>query len=354
MKKVNVNNLHDGDILGRDLYRDNTLILKEGKPLTKKVINKLKQWRYKTIVIKDNQIESEEINNSLIKEEQFILPKNNISNLKNIFFSNLSSIGHEHRYGKALHKTIDYFWLENLFINHMSKPNVCKLLDDLKKWDLYTYQHSFDVFILGTLFAREINLPNIEIFSLGCLLHDIGKIDIPKSILIKPQNLSPKEFNFIKCHTIYGHQILSDYNFPEEICNLAKSHHERLDGSGYPEGLKSNQIDESTKALGLIDVYSALTLKRPYRNAYGSPIAEKILIKECNLSEMDYYYKFFKMLEIFPLNSTVELTNGIKAKIVEVNHNTPSFPILRDIYNDSRKIKMPLNKSVKISKLLNI
>lgn len=352
MKLMNIKDLQDGHLLGRDLYRDNTLILKAGTPLTKNVISKLRQWGFTTIEVRDDlNSNDEEIIYSNNKNNE---SSNNISKLKKLFFENLTTIGHEHRYGRALHNANDYFWLENIFVNHMSNPTVYTLLEKLKKWDLYTYQHSFDVFILGTLFAKKIKLNNIESFSLGCLLHDIGKIEIPKSILKKPAKLSIEEFNLIKCHTLYGYKILKQNNFPEEICKLAKYHHERIDGSGYPNGLTSDEIDEEYKILGLIDVYSALTLPRPYRNAFGSQVAETILIKECRMVDKNYYYKLFNMLEIFPLNSTVELTNGKLAKIIQVNNSAPSFPILIDAKNQSRQITMPLNKSVKINKILNV
>lgn len=354
MTVVNVKDLQEGDVLKEDLYRGGTLVLKSGTSLTKALISKLKHWDIPSVEIRSaedehhvsdqNEQETKVVNNSPDS-----VPS--VSEIKNVFLNNLLKIGHEYRYGFALNDLVDYQWLEGLFIKFMSTRKIYKLLEKLKDWDYDTYQHSFDVFILGTLFAKKLKIDDIEQFAVGCLLHDVGKLEIPKSILDKSSKLSEQEYESVKNHTIYGYRMLKQQDFPEYVANLAKSHHERVEGSGYPDGLKNAEIKEEIKVLAIVDVYSALTMARPYRNAYGSTVAVKMLLKERKMVEDYYFYTFFRMLDIFPLNAIVELTNGIHAKVIDTNDKVPSYPVLEDRYKSNR-IKMPLDRSVKIKKII--
>ncbi|MFK4998937.1 HD-GYP domain-containing protein [Bacillus sp. N9] len=122
----------------------------------------------------------------------------NILDLKSEFFNNLVNIGHEYRYGDALHKPENYHWLEGLFIKIMSNKTIYKLMKELESWDYNTYQHSLDTFILGSLYARALKIDDIEKFAIGCLLHDIGKLKIPNDILNKPCELSLNERELVK------------------------------------------------------------------------------------------------------------------------------------------------------------
>jgi len=352
MIQKNAGHLEPGDILGENLYRDTTLILNKGTVLTEHHIERILQWGFRLVYIQEDDVEPVEETPDVM-EEAVVSPES-VAKLKRIFFENLTSVGLEHRYGNALHRISDYHWLESIFIKHLSHSKVSRLLNRLRGWDPYTYIHSFDVFILGTLFAKQIGLNNIEEFSLGCLLHDIGKIRIPIRILKKPTKLTPNEFQLIKKHTVFGYDILKENNFSDYVCCLARDHHERMDGSGYPQGLRLNEENRAVKVLGLIDVYSALTLIRPYRTAFDSQTAESILIKECKMVDKKYYYAFFKMLEIFPLHSTVELTNGVQAKVSAINNLAPSYPILHDVHNESEQIKIPLDRSVKVEKIISL
>ena len=141
------------------------------------------------------------------------------------FLNSLATITKEDRYGFALYEDDDFLWVENLFIKLMSNRKVFGAIQQLKKHDDYSYLHSIDTFILGALFARKINLKDIETFALGCLLHDIGKLEIAKSLLQKKGMLTTKEYKEIQKHVIYGHQWLTKHQFPSLICELALSHH---------------------------------------------------------------------------------------------------------------------------------
>ncbi|WP_099158054.1 HD-GYP domain-containing protein [Virgibacillus ndiopensis] len=354
MTIVNVKDLQNGDILAEDVYRGKTLMLKKGSILSKLFISKLRQWDITSVEINNengnNPVSEKVINNNNIPLK---FPPDK-SELERDFLNNLSYVAYEYRYGIALHELTDYQWLENLFIKLMSDTTTCELMEKLGNWDFYSYKHSFDVFILGSLLAKKLEIDNIENFATGCLLHDIGKLIVPKSVLNKPSRLNLEEYNLIKNHTVFGYDLLKQHNFSEDAAILAKYHHERVNGSGYPDGLKNTEITDIVKILSIVDVYSALTLDRPYREAYGSATAEKILINECKMVGNYYFYNFFKMLDIFPLDTLVELTNGTHAKIIDIDDKLPTFPILEGT-NDSnqfKKYEIPLDRSIKVKNVI--
>ncbi|WKB37362.1 HD domain-containing protein [Terrilactibacillus sp. S3-3] len=154
-------------------------------------------------------------------------------------------------------------------------------MDSLKQWDAYSYYHSVDdVFVLSTLLARHYRCESVNDFALGCLLHDIGKLGIPKSILLKKGKLTENEYAIVMEHTTYGYHLLKKIGFPERVCKLAHSHHERLNGKGYPDGLTFMQLDRDLKIVMVADVYSALTLSRPYRKPMHATKALQILLRD--------------------------------------------------------------------------
>jgi putative nucleotidyltransferase with HDIG domain len=135
--------------------------------------------------------------------------------------------------------------------------------------DPYTAGHQRRVFQLATAIAKKMNLPKdkIEAIQIAGLLHDIGKIGVPADILVKPGRLNEIEFALIKEHPRIGYEILQDVSFPWNIANIVLQHHERLDGSGYPQGLKDGEILFEARIIAVADVVEAMNSYRPYRPA---------------------------------------------------------------------------------------
>jgi len=138
--------------------------------------------------------------------------------------------------------------------------------------DPYTSRHQHRVCQLAVSLAREIGLPEdmIEGIRIASLIHDIGKIGLPTEILSKPTKLTDIEFRLIKGHSQIGYDILKSIDFPYPIANIVLQHHERLDGSGYPNNLKADKILLEAKIIGVADVVEAMSSHRPYRPALGT------------------------------------------------------------------------------------
>ncbi|MBW2741923.1 MAG: HD domain-containing protein [Deltaproteobacteria bacterium] len=137
--------------------------------------------------------------------------------------------------------------------------------------DPYTSGHQQRVSDLASAIAKEMDFPKDKIMGIRMagVLHDIGKIAIPVEILSKPGRLSKTEFELIKNHPQVGCDILNSIKFPWPISQIVLQHHERIDGSGYPNGLSGNEILIEAKILGVADVVEAMASHRPYRPALG-------------------------------------------------------------------------------------
>lgn len=137
--------------------------------------------------------------------------------------------------------------------------------------DPYTAGHQKRVAMIARAIAQEIGLPEdyIQGIWVASLIHDVGKIRVPSDILSKPGRISKAEFELIKEHPETGYEILSKIEFPWSVADIVLQHHERMDGSGYPQGLKGNDILLASRIVGVADVVEAMTYHRPYREALG-------------------------------------------------------------------------------------
>ena len=161
---------------------------------------------------------------------------------------------------------------------HSEKRMEAALIETIKaisltteKRDPYTAGHQNRVSMLATAIARELDLSEDRIkgVQLGSLIHDIGKIYIPSEILNRPGKLTDPEFQLIKSHSQVGFDIIKDIQFPWPVAEMIHQHHERLDGSGYPQGLKGDEIIFEAQIIAVADVMEAVSSHRPYRPALG-------------------------------------------------------------------------------------
>jgi putative nucleotidyltransferase with HDIG domain len=151
------------------------------------------------------------------------------------------------------------------------KGTIQVILKLLATKDPYTASHQKRVTELATCIAKELGLKEeeIEAINLSGQIHDIGKISIPSEILCKPGRLSDLEFSLIKTHPETGYNILKEIEFPWPIARIVYQHHEYIDGTGYPQGLRGHDIDFLAKILTVADVVEAIASDRPYRAALG-------------------------------------------------------------------------------------
>ncbi len=145
------------------------------------------------------------------------------------------------------------------------------LAHTVEKRDPYTAGHQTRVARLSEVIARQLGLPEERVgnIRLGALMHDIGKVGIPAELLTKPGKLSKEEFELIKTHSKIGYDIIRNIDFDPAVARIAAEHHERFDGTGYPKGLKGEEIALEARIVAVADVVEAITSHRPYRPALG-------------------------------------------------------------------------------------
>lgn len=220
-------------------------------------------------------------------------------------------------------------------------PSALLPLAQMKNRDEYTYQHSVSVAALAVAFGRVLELPRDEIrdLTMGGLLHDVGKAKVPVRILNKPGKLSGEEFHVMKSHVLHTAEILNDMKGVSEITfNAASQHHERYDGTGYPNGLKDDQISLHGQMLAIVDVYDAVTSLRVYHK--GMPPTETLrkLFESSNAHFNGRLVQaFIKGIGIYPAGSLVRMESEKLGIVREVVQDKLLQPIVQLIY-DCKKL----------------
>ena len=164
------------------------------------------------------------------------------------------------------------------------------LIAAMEARDHYTAGHGKRTAIMMELLGAELGLfsrYSLEAIRTGAILHDIGKVSVPDSILLKQGSLTPPEYEVIKTHPAIGFDILSLALKQEEILRIVRHHHERLDGSGYPDGLRGHEIPDYVKAFSVCDCYDAMTSTRSYRRAMPSRDAISTLTDDALCGKLD-------------------------------------------------------------------
>jgi len=224
------------------------------------------------------------------------------------------SMFHEARMGKALPLEEAGRLVDDIRASMMR--NQCALLNlaRLKNKDDYTYLHSIAVCALMIALGRQLGLEGDALKEAGMagLLHDIGKIMTPDEVLNKPGCLSDEEFEIMKAHPRSGWEILRNSpNVSEVVRDVCLHHHERLDGTGYPERLSAESISLFARMGAVCDVYDAITSERCYKKAWEPVEAIRKMAewKDGNYDE-SIFYAFVKAVGIYPVGTLVRLNSG--------------------------------------------
>ncbi|MDP4170978.1 MAG: HD-GYP domain-containing protein, partial [Bacillota bacterium] len=163
-----------------------------------------------------------------------------------------------------------------------SSPSVKALIVATEKKDAYTAGHTFRVTLYALYLAKEMNVKQeqLRVLAQGGLLHDVGKIKIPDTILNKPGKLTDQERAIIEEHPAKGYEMCRELGFMKEELSIIRSHHEKWDGSGYPDNLRGGEIPFLARIAAVADVYDALTSERSYRKAWSHQDAIQLLLKQ--------------------------------------------------------------------------
>ena len=205
----------------------------------------------------------------------------------------------------------------------------------LKSKDDYSYLHSIAVCALMVNFARHLGLPDdtVREFGLAGLVHDIGKMDVPSEILNKPGRLTDEEFAIARLHPERGCAILDRAEaIPATAIDVCRHHHEKIDGTGYPFGLKGSEISLAARMGAICDVYDALTSDRAYKDAWSPIEAVTAMHGWRGQFDRDLLFTFYQSIAVFPVGMVVRLRSQ-RLAIVLSNGRRASRPRLRVFYD---------------------
>lgn len=171
-------------------------------------------------------------------------------------------------YEKKLNKNLEQ---DNIHLRKALEQTITILVNIAEMKDPYTVGHQKRVSQLATAIAKKMNLPEekVEFVRIASLIHDIGKVSVPSEILNKPSKLTDSEYALIKTHPAVSYKYIKDIDFPRKVADIILQHHEKMNGTGYPNGLRNREILLEAKIVSVADVVESMDHKRPYRPALG-------------------------------------------------------------------------------------
>ncbi|MCP4649089.1 MAG: HD domain-containing protein [PVC group bacterium] len=220
----------------------------------------------------------------------------------------------------------------------------------------YMYQHAVNVCIFSLALGIGMRYDNAHLKKLGvgALLHDagLGKFD---SIINKPRKLEPGELEEVKRHPAEGKEVLKKYAkyLDFKIFDIVYQEHERINGSGYPQGLKNDMIDEDAKLIGLVDVYEAIIHSRPHRPKFSCQDAIQLILNEKKAFEYKFIKNLIDTIGIYPIGTLVELNTREVGVVLKQTPKMPFRPSI-DITHNSNRQKMTESKHVDLSSNFSI
>ncbi|WP_430882679.1 HD-GYP domain-containing protein [Fusibacter sp. JL216-2] len=333
MRLVSVDNIEEDDILGKSIYStDAALLLSAGVKLSPLMIKSLKKNSIYYIYIEDELSHGIEPV-SVIPDELKIKSVTKIEKIMKKTFAN-GNMSKGNMIDQAIigeYRNI----VKELFDTLVDMPDRLYNMVELMGTDMYTYAHSVNVTVLSIVLglALKIDHEKIKHMSIGALMHDIGKMCIPESVLNKPSRLTQEEFEKVKTHVKMGYELVQDDITLSGISKqIIYGHHERLDGSGYPRGLKNENISVYTRIVSICDMFDAMTSDRVYQRSMPVYKALDVMMAEAIMRiDADLLKALIDNVAIYRPGETVLLEDGRKGIIVDVRKGYTTRPIIRII-----------------------
>jgi putative nucleotidyltransferase with HDIG domain len=251
------------------------------------------------------------------------------------------------RLGNAIEPSVCAPLVDEVMESINRHPDALLSLARLKTADEYTYMHSVAVCALMVALGRQLGLNDEQCREAGMagMLHDLGKAAMPQDILNKPGKLTPEEFDIIKQHAMRGYEMLvAGANVSEGVLDVCRHHHERWDGTGYPDGLAGEKISLLARMGAVCDVYDAVTSDRPYKAGWDPAHSLSQMATWKGHFDTSVFQSFVKSVGIYPTGSLVRMRSGRLAVVLEQNTAALTKPRVKIFF--STKAGLPLEPQV--------
>lgn len=365
MKMVATNDLMPGMIMAKDTYSEaGLLIINAGEPVTEEAVEKLNSHKVDFVYIKDFKEVKEdapkEPETAVKGEKESYNDKVKKSPAFRAFKEKFKEEAFELRklYGNLISGTLTESIEESSrrIVNGLSSATgdtpVVDLVNNMRDSDEVTFAHAISASLMACELAKwlKFSKEHVELAGMCGLLYDVGKVTIPSSILNSPHKLTDEQYNIVKTHPQRGYDILSKHTDNVHILNSALQHHEKCDGSGYPKGLKENEIDPYAKLIAIVDTFDAITSQRLYRdNVSPFKVVEIYEYEGIQKYDPGYIMTFLEHITRNYIGNLCELSDGRVGKIIMVNKNALARPVVSvgDEFVDLSK-----EKDLTVAKLL--
>lgn len=340
MRLKSLEQVEIGDMLGKPVYDDKCqLLLAKEVKLTQNYIDRLKKANIHCIYIEDELSEGLEAHNVVSDE----LKIQSVSAVKTAFKDISERKGNNYNV-----RDIDSIKnvVEDLMRVIYDNPGTLYHMTELMGTDMYTYNHSAEVAVLSMLVAKSMKLSEnfIQKIGVGAILHDIGKMQIPGEVLNKVMPLEVDEVKLVKEHVQYGYDMLKENDFISPISRqIVLLHHEKLNGAGYPYHLAGEQIPIHVRIVTMCDIFNAISSNRAYKDRLNADEALEIIRTEAVYElDRDIYYHLLKVVNIYPVGTVVQLSNGELAIVIKENTEAQTRPLVQIIRDKKRAEKLDL------------
>ena len=309
--------------------KNKNLLIKKGHVITDKKYKLLKKHNIEFIKIEEPNPEEEHVKDLSSREFELFKKEDYLNLIEKL--ANTHSLSKKQILKMDKIIPLDINRTINIYLTEM-KGLTDKKEIKIKNTNNYMFEHQVMVMILVTYIGTNMgyNKEKLRKVANASLIYDFGNFLLDPRLLTKKEKLSDKEIEELKSHVLKGYNFLkanTKFSFDELIPVL--QHHERIDGSGYPKGLKGNLIHEFSKLIAIADVYDAMTTDRPYRIGYSQKeVLEYLMATTGSLYDEDIVKIFIKKINPYPKGSKVILSNGEKGFVFNENKNWPLNPII--------------------------
>lgn len=325
VRRISANSLKPGMVLANAVISDSgSLLVSERTRLTQPVIDHILM---SGILVADIYIVIEsEIENSFAKEQKKLLAKH--AKMTHAVKDTFERMRLTH--SLPVEEFIDI--ANDISTTMIDTPGLLHTLQMVKVVDDYTYTHSVNVGVLAGLIGKWTGHRHVPMLITAGLLHDVGKTRIPLEILNKPASLSLNEMQMMRSHSTLGYELaMGSTQVAQEALDGILHHHERLDGTGYPSGLKGLQVSHVAKILAVADVFDAMTSDRVYRGALTPfEVLDEIFDEMFTKLDPGICFVFRQRIKELLVGSKVVLNNGMKARVIFVEGDAHFKVVLQD------------------------
>jgi len=360
LRFISLSDATENDYLGKDVFNSKGyLLVRKGTILNQDIVSRLTNNKILSAYVTD--AETEEIVLELDEQGDFELPEMIDDALRSEFnqrikkaFDDFAKEKEDTRYsdaGETLHFNVYKVAMQIIGKVLEAKERTINKLD-IKHLDIYDYEHAVNTAILAVTLGVSLGCNEKELITIasGSILMNIGAVLIDSSLVDKPGNLTQDETTIMKSHPELGRRLLNNKStISAQIKNIVLNHHERVNGTGYPRGLKKDAIDLYSRIVMIADVFDSMTSDRHHRKAYSASEALEYIMGNGDIFDYTLATQFAKSIVAYPVGEYVQLSCNSIGLVIKCNKGMPLRPVIRVTIGNKKGETIDLKQELNIT-----